>query len=329
MLDLFFRKYAWTANLLLLLLAAWFSARIVNTLVGAVIRPRPQADLTVPAPAGPRAAAPLALDDGKLYHLLGVEPPAQVAEAGAAPAARRPQNCADAAARPVRSELRLSLVAAVLADPARASLATIADLSTRENKVVGVGDRIASAELLGLERLRPDGVDLTGNAFRVVAVICNEGTKEYVEPDAGPAGEVAAAGLPNLGTAPLPRPPGPPGAPMDGVRTVGNNRYEIDRKVIDTTLSDMNQIATQARIVPSFKNGVANGFKLFSIQPGSLYSSIGVENGDVIQRINGYEINSPEKALELYQKLRESSHVTIELERNGQPVRKEYSITGP
>ena len=41
----------------------------------------------------------------------------------------------------------------------------------------------------------------------------------------------------------------------------------------------MNQIATQARIVPSFKNGVANGFKLFSIQPGSLYSAIGVENG--------------------------------------------------
>ena len=49
----------------------------------------------------------------------------------------------------------------------------------------------------------------------------------------------------------------------------------------------------------------------------------------MIERINGYEINSPEKALELYQKLRESSHVTIELDRNGQPVRKEYNITGP
>ncbi len=116
---------------------------------------------------------------------------------------------------------------------------------------------------------------------------------------------------------------------LAGVRSVGPNRYEIDRKVIDSTLNDMSTIATQARIVPSFKNGVANGFKLFSIQPGSLYSSIGVENGDVIQRINGYEINSPEKALELYQKLRESSRVTIELERNGAPVRKEYSITGP
>ena len=69
--------------------------------------------------------------------------------------------------------------------------------------------------------------------------------------------------------------------------------------------------------MPSFKNGVANGFKLFSIQPGSLYASIGIENGDVVQRVNGYEMNSPEKALELYQKLKESGHVTIELERGG------------
>ena len=82
--------------------------------------------------------------------------------------------------------------------------------------------------------------------------------------------------------------------------------------------------------MPSFKNGAANGFKLFSIQPNSLYASIGIENGDVIQRVNGYEINSPEKALELYQKLRESRHVTIELERGGR-VRPQgvNSIGGP
>lgn len=326
MLDLFFRKYAWTANLACLVLAAWFSARMVNTLVGAVIRPKPQADLsTLPSPEKRLPLAP-ALDEARLYHLIGVEPPEKVAEEKSAPASQRSQNCKDPEALPVRSDLRFAVVAAVLADVPRSSLATIADLTTRENRVVGVGDRIGTAELLGLGRMKPDGLDLTGNGFRVVALVCNNGTKEYLEPDAN-AGEVAQAGLPNLGTAPVPR-PGPP-AGMDGVRTVGNNHYEIDKKIIDTTLSDMNQIATQARIVPSFKNGVANGFKLFSIQPGSLYSAIGVENGDVIERINGYEINSPEKALELYQKLKESSHVTIELDRNGQPVRKEYNITGP
>jgi general secretion pathway protein C len=331
MLDLFFRKYAWTANLVLLFAAAWLSAKTANTLVGAVIRPRPRAELAIPASAMPRPQPPAVLDDTRLYHLIGVEPPAPE-ELADVQLPRRPQNCKDPAAEPSRSELRLALIAGVVAEKGSSSLATIADLNTRETLVVGVGDRIRDAQLLELRRVKAPG-DVTGNAFKVVAVICNEGTKEYLDFEGG---EMVAAAGPNLGVRPLPPPPrgGPPGtggpaSAMEGVRTVGANKYEIDRSVIENTLNDMSKIATQARIVPSFRNGVANGFKLFSIQPGSLYASIGIQNGDVIQRVNGYEINSPEKALELYQKLREAGHVSIELERGGQPVRKEYNITGP
>jgi general secretion pathway protein C len=161
--------------------------------------------------------------------------------------------------------------------------------------------------------------------------MCNGGTKEYLDFEAGAGGgAVALAGEGgNVGVAPVPPArPGAPAAPMEGVRMVAANRYEIEKSVIDQTLGNLNVLATQARIVPSFKNGAANGFKLFSIQPNSLYAAIGVENGDVIQRVNGYEINSPEKALELYQRLKESQHVTLELERAGQVIRKEYNIAG-
>jgi len=322
MLDLFFRKYAWTANLLLLFAAAWLTARTVNTLVGAAIRPRPQADAGVAQGPPPRPQSPATLDPERLYRLIGQLPPAAPEAEVAAPAAA--QNCEDPQATPVRSGLRLQLVAAVLAQPARNSLATIVDLGTRETHVVGVGDAVGEARLLRIERMSVDG-DATGNGFRTVALVCNGGTKEYLEFDAGGAVAAGEGTAPSLGVAPVPPPRGG-GAPMEGVRAVAANRYEIDRKVLDSTLSNLNTIATQARIVPSFKNGVANGFKLFSIQPGSLYASIGVENGDVIQRVNGYEINSPEKALELYQRLRESQHVTIELERGGQVIRKEYNI---
>ena len=327
MLDLFFRKYAWTANLVLLFAVAWLVAKTINTIAGAAIRPTPRVDLGAASSAPPRPTLPATLDIDRMYRLIGQEPPRE-AQDDVAQAPTSPQNCDDERARPVKSDLRLQLVAAVLAERARNSLATIVDTGSREAHVVGVGDEIGGARLLGLERVKDDG-DATGNGFRMVAVVCNRGTKEYLdfEGGAGSSGEVAAG---NLGYAPVPAPGAVrPGGTMEGVRSVGANRYEIDRNVIDSTLSNLNTIATQARIVPSFKNGVANGFKLFSIQPGSLYSSIGVENGDVIQRINGYEINSPEKALELYQKLRESSHVTIELERNGQAIRKEYNISGP
>jgi general secretion pathway protein C len=326
MLDLFFRKYAWTANLVLLFAAAWLSAKTVNTLVGALIRPRPEVDLAATAPPPPRPQLPVNLDTDALYRLIGVAPPKAPEAAGPA-APPTPRNCEDVRASPKKSDLRMQLVAGVIADRARFSLATINDLTTRETHVLGVGDEVGAVRLLGVERVRDDR-DATGNGFRVVAIICNSGTKEYL--DFEPGSGVAAPEMPNIGVAPVPPRPGPPGpgGSMTGVRQLADNRYEIERNVLDNTLGDLNKIATQARIVPSFKNGAANGFKLFSIQPGSLYSSIGIENGDVVQRVNGYEINSPEKALELYQKLKESGHVTIQLERGGQMITKEYNITG-
>lgn len=330
MLDLFFRKYAWTATLALLFASAWLLARTVNTLVGAAIRPRPQADAGLVAAPAPRATLPAVLDSDRLYRLIGVEPPRPEEVAPAATAAARPQTCEDAAARPVKSDLRLQVVAGVIGEVARTSLATLLDPQSRETRVLGVGEEFAGARLLGVERL-PDPQDPTGNAYRVVAVICNAGSKEYL--DADPGAGSPEAGL-NVGVAPVPsaRPgsaPGLPGTSGQGIRKVGDNRYEIDKQVIDGALTNLNTLATQARLVPSFKNGVSNGFKLFQIQPGSLYASIGIENGDVITRINGYEVNSPDKALEVYQKLRESTHVTIDLERGGQTIKKDYNIKGP
>ena len=55
------------------------------------------------------------------------------------------------------------------------------------------------------------------------------------------------------------------------------------RPSLDKALANLNDLAMQARIVPAFKDGQAEGFKLFSIRPDSLYSKIGIVNGDVHQ----------------------------------------------
>ncbi len=330
MLDVFFKKYAWTATVALLLAAAWLSAKTVNTVLGTLIRPTPTVDPAALSVAPARQAVQASIDPDRLYPLIGQRPPAIAEEATDATAPTTPQNCDDPRAAPLKTSLRAQLVAGVIAERREWSIASITDASSRETRIYGVGDSVLGAKLLGVERIR-DERDATGSGFRVAAILCNNGTKEYLDFESGEGSAGAAA--PNLGVfnPPGAHPPGPvggAGAPADGVKKLADNRYEIQRSVIDNTLSNLNNVATQARIVPSFKNGAANGFKLFSIQPGSLYTSIGVENGDVIQKINGYEINSPDKALEIYQKLRESSHITLEIERNGQVIRKEYNVTG-
>ncbi len=324
-LDLFLRKYAWTAKLALLFAAAWLAAKTVNTALGAAIRPTPRIDLSALPAGGARAQMWTQLQVDRLYPLIGQKPPAAADDTAAAQAPAR-RTCGDRMAPPVRSSLRGLLVAGVIAEEPRWSIASITDLAARDTRVYGIGDSVLGATLLSVERIR-DERDATGQGFKVAAIVCNNGQKEYLDFEPGEGATLASA--PNLGVYSPPGPTGQPPTPVEGVKSLGDNRYEVQHRLIENSLSNLNTIATQARIVPSFKNGAANGFKVFSIQPGSLYAAIGVENGDVIQKINGYEMNSPDKALEIYQKLRDSRHITLEIERNGQAIRKEYNVTGP
>ena len=111
-----------------------------------------------------------------------------------------------------------------------------------------------------------------------------------------------------------------------GVNKVSDTEYNIEKGEIDRVLGNLSAVATKARIVPSFKNGKPNGFKLFSIKPGSIYSKIGLKNGDVIQKVNGYEMNSPDKALEIYQNPNDAQNVTVDVQRRGRSMTMNYSI---
>ncbi|HEY3358061.1 MAG TPA: type II secretion system protein GspC [Polyangia bacterium] len=126
--------------------------------------------------------------------------------------------------------------------------------------------------------------------------------------------------------------PGPGGPAtgdlQKGVRKISETQYEIDRQLLEKVLSDTNAIARSARVVPSVspKDGKPNGFKLYAIRPDSVYSTIGLQNGDTVSAINGQEMNSPEKAFELYAKLRTASHLQISIVRRGNPMTVDYSI---
>ena len=50
-MELFFRKYFWTVNLVFILLVAWLVARTVNLFVESAIAPAPSAEPAARAPA--------------------------------------------------------------------------------------------------------------------------------------------------------------------------------------------------------------------------------------------------------------------------------------
>jgi len=111
-----------------------------------------------------------------------------------------------------------------------------------------------------------------------------------------------------------------------GIKKIDDSNYEIDRSLVDKVLANPMAIAKGARVVPAVKNGKADGFKLYAIRPNSVYSKLGFSNGDTLHSINGFELTSADKALEVYTKLKEANSLQIEVTRRGKPVTINYSI---
>ena len=107
------------------------------------------------------------------------------------------------------------------------------------------------------------------------------------------------------------------------IRNVGPNQYVVKRADLNKATGNLGALASQARIVPSAKD---NGFKIFSITKDSLYSKIGIQNGDVLKSINGIELSSPDKALEAYSRLQSASKLSLDIIRKGQNETLEYTI---
>jgi general secretion pathway protein C len=204
----------------------------------------------------------------------------------------------------VRTSLHAQLLATVVANRPEWSIATIKDLNANETKICMVGDIFMGADVLAIEYLK--------------VILLVDGHREYLDLSP-PSSTVAIAPKGDNEAAPPP----PSG---EGIKKLDEHRYQIERSTVNNALSNMNDLAMQARIVPSFKNGQPNGFKLFSIRPDSLYAKIGIQNGDVIQRLNGFDMNSPDKALEAYTKLKSANAIDMQVERNGQTVNYHYGI---
>lgn len=111
-----------------------------------------------------------------------------------------------------------------------------------------------------------------------------------------------------------------------GVRRLGENTFEVDRALIDKMLASPTALARGARIAPSAKNGKPDGFRMRSVRPGSLFAAIGLESGDVVHAVNGFELTSMDKALEVYTKVRQSTRLSVDVTRRGKPLLLEYSI---
>lgn len=110
------------------------------------------------------------------------------------------------------------------------------------------------------------------------------------------------------------------------IQKVSETEFNVDRSVIDNILENQAQLMRSARIVPEQKDGKTVGIRLFGIRQDTLLGTLGMQNGDRLEKINGFDMASPEKALEAYARLRTATNLTVQVTRRGKQMTMNYNI---
>jgi len=167
-----------------------------------------------------------------------------------------------------------------------------------ENRILHVGDTLA------------DGGRVIEIARQQVRMRYPDGSEELVVPPEIPPAEVASGAVPNGPVA----------------RATGDNRWTISRNEAEKARANLGEILKQARMEPHLVDGRTDGFEVKMVKPNTIFTTLGIQKGDIVRQVNGLALDSPEKALQIFQQLREARHIVIALERGGAPMSFSYDL---
>ncbi len=166
-----------------------------------------------------------------------------------------------------------------------------------------VGDEVAG---FTVESIARDRVRLTSKQTRCEAVL---GARVVAPPPPPP---------------PTGGPPKPGALPPEiaaGIQKTGERSFTVQRAALDAILAKQAELFGRLRIAPT-----KEGLRLIGVRPDSLLGTIGIQNGDHLQKINGFDIADPHAALEAYSKLMSASNLVISAARGGQPLNFDIKI---
>jgi general secretion pathway protein C len=109
----------------------------------------------------------------------------------------------------------------------------------------------------------------------------------------------------------------------------GDFEWSMKRSEINKYLGNLGEILQQARMIPNIvpgSGGRVDGFKFVNIQPGSIFEKLGFKPGDTLKKVNGEEINTPTKGMEMFNALKSESRLQMSVERNGRDETFKYDI---
>lgn len=112
------------------------------------------------------------------------------------------------------------------------------------------------------------------------------------------------------------------------IECIDDGHCTITRAFIEQALQNPALLSRQARIVPSVRDGVSDGLRLYAIRRGSILQLLGLRNGDTLTAVNDMPLSSMDASLQAYTELRRSDRLVLQIVRKGEPMVLQIDISG-
>ncbi len=199
--------------------------------------------------------------------------------------------------------LAIELLGTIYIGDRMKSIATVRDKTYSEADIYRVGD-----DIYGNEGATVAAVE------RQTLIINNNGVKECIELDKSNMNQ-ANDGFPSVGGGDF---GGTPTRPSGGGAEV-----TLESSYVESELGPGSaKIIDAARFVPNTNEngGGVNGFKVFAIKPGTIFTRIGIQNNDIITQVNDTSLSRADQGYSFYQALQDEKEVRLQILRGGTPV---------
>lgn len=172
--------------------------------------------------------------------------------------------------------------------------AVIEDLETHRQELYRVGDAIRGARIVGIAW---DRVTLEQSGQEATLELAPPGERHAAQADDGATN--------------------PPAQTPATIRRTGADAFIVDRRELAGAVDNMSGLMTQLRAVAEVADGRPAGFRLFQIKEDSIFHRLGLQDGDVVQRVNGTTLDDPTSLLTFLGRLRNEPRVAVDIMRAG------------
>lgn len=112
----------------------------------------------------------------------------------------------------------------------------------------------------------------------------------------------------------------------DGIEKINDTNYNVSRAMLNKVLDNAGRLIGIAAVSPKVEGGRSAGMEIRGIRSNTLLTKLGIENGDILESVNGQSLTSTDAALGAYTTLRTADKFDLSLRRGGKSVVINYNL---